>query len=141
MREESLVTAAHDCADVSRVCEEECGTWVRSVLFCHQNWFEVIDTLGKCSILASCTQLQFTCQSTLSLRYSLRSVYATVYTTVYATEIAAGARFCGFQLNFQKILTMLSFFENSAQNHKIVRLPALRERRLWRRLSVDCSVD
>ena len=79
---------------------------------------EVIDTLGRRSILASCTQLQFTCQSTLSLRYSLRSVYATVYTTVYATEIAAGARFCGFQLNFQKILTMLSFFENSAQNHK-----------------------
>ena len=80
MREESLVTAVHDCADVSRVCEEECGTWVRSVLFCHQNWFEVIETLGKCSILASCTQLQFTCQpvnaqstlqSTLSLRYSL----------------------------------------------------------------------
>ena len=72
MREESLGTAVHDCADASRVCEEECGTWVRSALFCHQNWFEVIDTLGKCSILASCTQLQFTCQSTLSLRYSLR---------------------------------------------------------------------
>ena len=74
MREESLVTAVHDCADVSRVCEEECGTWVRSVLFCHQNWFEVIETLGKCSILASCTQLQFTCQPA-----SQRSVYATVY--------------------------------------------------------------
>ena len=33
---------------------------------------EVIDTLGRRSILASCTQLQFTCQSTLSLRYRLR---------------------------------------------------------------------
>ena len=110
---------------------------VRSVLFCHQNWFEVIDSLGKRSILASCTQLQFTCQSTLSLRYSLRSVYATVYTTVYDTEIAAGARFCGFQLNFQKILTMLSLLRTQLKTTK----PCACQQFGSVDCSVDCSVD
>ena len=40
--------------------------------------------LGKRSILASCTQLQFTCQSMLSLRYNLRSVYATAHALRYS---------------------------------------------------------
>ena len=37
MREESLLSAVHDCADVLRVCEEERGPRGRSVLFCQQN--------------------------------------------------------------------------------------------------------
>ena len=119
MREESLVTAVYDCADVSRVCEEECGTWRRSVLSFHRNWFEVIDTpLGRCSILASCRQLQFTCavyaQST-PLRYGLRCRSSGRHTALW------------FPLELpEKNLPRCHFFQNSAQNHKIVR----RERRL-----------
>ena len=107
MREESLATAVHDYADVSRVREGECGTWVRSVLFCHQNWFEVIDSLGKrsilCQLYAATVHLpvnaQSTRQSTLSIHYSLH------YSLRYRNS---GRRtVLWFSVEFQKILTML----------------------------------
>ena len=125
MREESLVTAVHDCADVSGVCEEECGTWGRSVLFCHQNWFEVIDTLGKCSILP------------VVRSYNSPANLRSVFTAVYAQSTLD--LHCSLRYRNSGRRTVLEFpentyhvviFENSAQNHKIVRLPAVRERRL-----------